>query len=121
SWTSLYAGTGKTAPNPLATYSTPGGGAPLYTATTVAASDLEAQVTAALAQARSCAFDVGTFAIDPAKLGEATVTLDGSPLGQDPGIGWSMPSTTELTLNGPACLAWRSSTATLSFNFPCDA
>jgi hypothetical protein len=108
------------APNSIATYATPGGTAPLYTAATSAVTDIQPQVTAALAQARSCAFDVATYAIDPSKLGEATVTLNGTPLGQDPGIGWSMPTTTELTLNGPACAAWRSATATISFAFPCD-
>jgi hypothetical protein len=118
-WASMFAHTGKASPNSIATYAPTGETAPLYQAATTAVSDIEPQVTAALAQARSCVFDMGT-AIDPGKLGEATVTLNGSPLPQDPGFGWSMPTTTELTLNGPACVALRTSTATIALNFPCD-
>jgi hypothetical protein len=120
SWPALFAGTGKAAPGSIATYSATGGTAPLYLAASNAVTAIEPRVTAALAQARSCAFDVGSSSINPAKLGEATVTLNGNPLAQDPGIGWSMPTTTELTLNGPACVAWRTAAATISFNFPCD-
>jgi hypothetical protein len=56
---------------------------------------------------------------DPSKLGEATVTINGTPL-TDAGVGWNMPTPTELVLNGPACAAWRTSTGTIKFAFPCD-
>jgi len=32
-----------------------------------------------------------------------------------------MTSDTELVLNGAACTAWRTPTATIAFQFPCDA
>jgi hypothetical protein len=120
SWPSLFAAAGKTAPGSIATYSTTGGTAPLFVAPTNAVADIEPQVIGALAQAKSCAFDVATFSIDPNKLGEATVTLNGTALPQDAGVGWSMPTPTELVLNGPACAAWRTPNAAISFNFPCD-
>jgi hypothetical protein len=120
SWPTLFAGTGKASPNSIATYSATGGTAPVYNVATTAVADVKTQVVAALAAARSCAFDLPNHTIDPAKLGEATVTLNGSPLAQDPAAGWSMPTTSELRLNGPACNAFRTATATISFAFPCD-
>jgi hypothetical protein len=121
SWPTLFSGTGKATPNSITTYSATGGTAPLYLAPTAAVSDIEPQVLAALAAARSCAFDLAAYAIDPSKLGEATVTLNGQTLAQDAGVGWSMPTTTELVLNGPACAAWRTPSATINFAFPCDS
>jgi hypothetical protein len=119
-WHNIFVSTGKAAPNAIATYSTPGGTAPLYMAATSAVADVQTQVAAALTAAKSCAWDLASFSIDPSKLGEATVTLNGAPLAEDAGIGWSMPTTNELTLNGPACAAWRTAGATITFNFPCD-
>jgi hypothetical protein len=120
SWPSLFASTGKSAPGSIATYSATGGAAPLYMAASGAVADIETQVTAALAAAKSCAFDLAQFSIDPSKLGEATVTLNGASLANDAGVGWSMPTPTELVLNGPACVAWRTPAATIAFAFPCD-
>ena len=122
SWPTLFAGTGKASPNPIATYAATGGSAPLYDAATNAVIDIEAQVAAALQAARSCEFDLTSYAIDPNKLGEATVSLNGTPVALDAATGWSMPTTTLLRLNGPACTALRApSTTSLKFDFPCDA
>ena len=120
SWPSLFAASGRTAPAPIATYSATGGTAPLYMAATGAVADIEAQVIAALSSVKSCAFDLAQFSIDPSKLGEATVTINGTPLAEDAAVGWNMPTPTELVLNGPACTTLRTSTGTIKFAFPCD-
>jgi hypothetical protein len=120
SWPTLFGATGKAVPNPIATYSATGGTAPLYNAATNAVTDIETQVKAALLSTKACEFDLATYAINPSKLGEGTVTLNGAALAQDAATGWSMPTTTELRLNGPACTAYRTANATITFAFPCD-
>ncbi len=121
SWSSLFTASGKTAPAPDATYGTTEGTAPLYMSASGSATDIETAVNAALAAVKSCAFDLSVHSIDPNKLGEATVTIGGVKVPQDGTIGWSMPTTTELVLNGFACSALRQPNANVSFSFPCDA
>jgi hypothetical protein len=117
----MLAATGKTGKVPIANYSSAVGTAPVFTAASGSATDIETAVNAALAAAKSCTFDVATFSIDPNKLGEGTVTLGGLIVPQDGSIGWTMPTPTELVLNGYACSIWRQPNAAISFSFPCDA
>ena len=121
SWLNLLAASGMTGNLPIASYSTAEGTAPLYKAGSNSATDVETAVNAALAAAKSCAFDLAQFSIDPSKLGEGTVTVAGNKIPQDASIGWSMPTPTEMVLNGYACTIWRQPNATISASFPCDA
>ncbi len=120
-WRTMLAATGKTGKVPIANYSSAVGTASVFMSASGSATDIETAVNAALAAAKSCTFDVATFSIDPSKLGEGTVTLGGLKVPQDGSIGWSMPTPTELVLNGYACSIWRQPNAAISFSFPCDA
>jgi hypothetical protein len=120
SWPSLFVASGKTAPDVLTTYAGPAGSAPLYMAASNSVADIETQVNAALAEAKSCSFDLSTYSVDMNKLGEATVTLNGTRVPQDASLGWTMASPSQLVLNGFACTTWRTPAATIAFDFPCD-
>jgi hypothetical protein len=120
SWSSLYAAAGRTAPAPLADYGSPTA-APLFMAASTSVTDLTTAVSGALSSlGRSCAYDLSSFAIDSTKLSEGSVTIDGTTIAQNATDGWSMPSETELVLNGAACVAAQAATS-VSFDFACDA
>jgi len=120
SWSTLYTVGGRTAPSPLAVYGTPTP-APLFMAASTSTADVTTALDAALSSlGGSCAFDLSSFTIDPAKLAEGSVTIDGTMIAQSAADGWSMPSDTELVLNGAACTAARQATS-IEFHFPCDA
>jgi len=123
SWVNLHTASGHNATTPVATYASAGGTAPLYKAASNSATDVQTALNAALAAAKSCAFDLapGQLSIDPSKLGEGTVTVAGNKIPQDASNGWSMPTPTEVVLNGSACTVWRQPNAAISFSFPCDA
>jgi hypothetical protein len=123
SWPNLLAASGHTGTTPVATYASAGGTAPLYKAASSSATDVETALNAALAAAKSCAFDLtpAQLSIDPGKLGEGTVTVAGNKVPQDASNGWSMPTPIEVVLSGSACTIWRQPNATISFSFPCDA
>jgi len=119
-WHNLWSAVGRTANNPIATYGTTGGTAPIYGSSTT--TPLLDQVKAAIASTKSCSFTLGGnlhVALD--KLANAQVAISGTTLAQDATNGWSMASDTELVLHGTACTAWRTPTATISFQFPCEA
>jgi hypothetical protein len=118
SWSSLYMTKGLTTTTPLATYGT-ATSAPLYMAASTSVADLTTAVSAALSSMKSCTFDLSTFSIDTTRLGEASVKIDGTTIAQSTTNGWSMPTGTELVLNGTACAAFQTAT-TIGFDFPCD-
>jgi hypothetical protein len=120
-WSAVFTATGKTPPTTAGTYSATAGAAPLYMATTNSTANIETQVKAALAAAKSCNFDLSAHSINSNKLGEGTVTIGGVGVPQDGSNGWSMPSPTALVLNGAACSSFRKPGAAISIEFPCDA
>lgn len=121
SWQSLYVSAGKSGVTPLATYASQAGTAPLYLAASTSASDIETQIGAALSSIKSCTFDLQQVHIDLAKLGEASVSINGNAVPLDATNGWQMPSGTKLDLEGTACATWRAGSAQIKFDFPCDS
>jgi len=122
SWTADWTAAGRTGTSAIATYATTAGTAPVYRAGAPSTPDLTSAVKAAFASMRTCGFDLATFQIDPTKLGEGQVSIDGTPLALDPANGWSMPNATTVRLNGQACATWRApAAANIGFAFPCDA
>jgi len=120
-WAALFAASKKTAPTALGTYAAANGTAPLYMAATNGTGDVETQVKAALAAMKSCSFQLTAHSINPAKVTEGTVTVGGTNYAEDAANGWSMPSSTVVTLNGAACSSYRQTGAAVAINFPCDA
>jgi hypothetical protein len=120
-WATLFTASKKTAPAALGTYAAANGSAPVYMAATNSTADIETQVKAALAAAKSCVFDLAAHSITASKVAEGTVTVGGVNVPQDGSNGWSMPSPTTLVLNGSACWSFRQPGAIVSFAFPCDA
>jgi len=122
-WASLYTAAGRTGTTPLAVYAAQGGTATAFVAASISQADVAAQLTAALANIKSCAFHLGGGpAIDLAQLAGAHVLIEGTEVPRGDADGWRMSSPTELDLVGTACAAWRASLdATISFQFPCSA
>jgi hypothetical protein len=120
-WTALFTASGKASPAAIGNYSATAGTAPLFMAATNSISDIETQLQAALAAAKSCAFDLSAHSILSNKVAEGTVTVGGVNVPQDGSNGWSLPSSTALVLNGSACRSYWQPGATISINFPCDA
>jgi hypothetical protein len=120
-WLALFDASGKTAPAAIGSYSAAGGTAPLYMAASNSKADIETQVKAALKAAKSCLFGITTFSIKESNAAEGSVTISGVSIPFDGSNGWSLPSSSEILLNGAACASWRQPNATISFYFPCDA
>jgi len=87
---------------------------------------LVTQLSTALAGVKSCTFDLNdvggkSIKVDPMKLDQAKVKIEGTEVPQNATNGWSLGATTsELVLNGTACTSWRMPNAKLiDFNFPC--
>jgi hypothetical protein len=87
---------------------------------------LVTQLTTALAGVKSCTFDLNdvggkSIKVDPMKLDQAQVKIEGTTIPQNATNGWSLGATTsELVLNGTACTSWRMPNSKLiDFNFPC--
>jgi hypothetical protein len=117
-WKALWTAVGRTGVSTIASYGTPGGVATVFGSSTT--TTLLAQAETAIAGLKSCTFSTGSVHIDPTKLASAGVTLGGQAIPQDATDGWTMPSNTVVALNGAACNAWRTPTATIAFQFPCD-
>ncbi|HEY6477496.1 MAG TPA: hypothetical protein VI456_13025, partial [Polyangia bacterium] len=120
-WDTLFTASGKTPPAAIGNYSATAGTAPLFMAATNSVSNIETQLQAALAAAKSCSFDLSAHSIYSNKVAEGTVIVGGVNVPQDGSNGWSMPTTTALILNGSACRSYWQPGATISINFPCDA
>ncbi|HVT06153.1 MAG TPA: hypothetical protein VHO67_01785, partial [Polyangia bacterium] len=122
SWNTDWTAAGRTGTSAIAAYASAAGAAPLYRAGGASTPDLPSAVNAAFASMRTCQFDLATFQIDPAKVSNGQVSIDGTPMPLDPTDGWSMPSPTTVRLNGQTCAAWRRPGAQkIGFAFPCDA
>jgi hypothetical protein len=100
----------------LGTYATTAGPSRAYTP---GASD-QAEIAARL---KTCSYSLGGGRrVDPTKLNLAHVKIGGAEVPLDASNGWSMPTDTEVRLNGATCASWRTpSTATIDFLFPCEA
>ncbi|HVY38021.1 MAG TPA: hypothetical protein VHM31_08800, partial [Polyangia bacterium] len=121
-WNADWTAAGRTGTSAIATYAASAGTAPFYRAGAASTPDLPSAVNTAFASMRACLFDLATFQIDPAKVSEGQVSVDGTPLPLDPTAGWSMPNPTTVRLNGQACASWRTPGGQkIGFAFPCDA
>ncbi len=128
SWSSLHAAAGRTASQPLATYSATGGTATVFSPGSTSETDLENAISAAISGVKSCTFDLSdvggrSIKVDTTKLAQAHVTIEGATIPLDATNGWtvnaSAPST--LLLNGTACTTWRMPTNNnIDFAFPCS-
>jgi hypothetical protein len=124
-WKSIWTAAGRTGTAPTATYQTPGGTATAYTPDPTNRTALVNAISAVVAGVKSCTFDltdVGgkSIKVDPSKLGQARVIVEGTDVPQDATNGWSMATQTQLVLNGTACTNWRlPDKKNIDFRFPC--
>jgi hypothetical protein len=82
-----------------------------------------ADQAALAARLKSCTFVLGGtgVSVDTTMLNRAHVRIAGTEIAQDATNGWSMPTGTQVVLNGTACATWRTpASAAIDFQFPCD-
>ena len=135
-WKALATKAGRTAGQALVDYVDPDGGVPGTAKAFMPNVADQASLTNTLAAlfngVKSCSFDLGdldgqTIKVDMTQLSSAHVCLgtkcpDTTEIPQDPTNGWSMTSSTQLTLNGTACEKWRMpNNNDISFDFPCKS
>jgi hypothetical protein len=126
-WMSMYTQAGRTGTVPIATYSATAGTAQVYSPGGTSQQALADQISAALADVKSCTFDLTNLQgkmikVNRSKLDQASVVVGGTVVPLDPtnANGWDVVTDTQLQLFGPACDAWRDPKVTdIQFNFPC--
>jgi hypothetical protein len=121
-WKADATAAGQTGMNLLGTYAATGGMAKYYQPDPSDQDALTTQLRSVLAGVKSCTFDLGgKITVDTTQLNLASVAIQGQPIPLDPTNGWSMATSTQLTLAGTACDTWRQPTSTtIDFNFPCE-
>jgi hypothetical protein len=125
----MYTAAGRTGTTPIATYAATAGTAQVYSPGGTSQQALADQISAALADVKSCTFDLTnlqgkSIKVVRAKLDQASVLVNGTavPLDTTNTNGWDAVTDTQLQLFGPACDAWRDPKVTdIKFNFPCEA
>jgi hypothetical protein len=75
------------------------------------------------ARLKSCRFNLsGNVKVDTTKLNTAHIKIAGADIPLDATDGWSMPTDTQVLLNGAACATWRTpGHDAIDFQFPCAA
>jgi hypothetical protein len=102
-------------------YADAGGATKYYTPDPTDANALENALSAAVAGAQSCSFDLqGKIEVDLENASLGKVTIDGNPVPYDDQNGWTMKSATELELVGTACGQLKNAKMGISFDFPCE-
>jgi hypothetical protein len=124
-WNSFQTMAGRTGMVPIATYGTTGGTAPVYAPTSTSQADLANQIAQALADVKSCTFDLSMqtppIQVDLTQLKLANVQIMGTTVPLDDTNGWKMLDSKTLELEGTACNQWRDPNVTqIMFNFPCQ-
>lgn len=111
----------------LGAYSATAGPTNPYMPSAADQGQLVAQLMTALAGLKSCTFDLNdvggkSIKVDPMKLDQARVKVEGVEIPQNATNGWSLgASTSELVLNGNACTTWRMpDSKVIDFQFPCS-
>ena len=121
-WQADATAAGHTGMTLLGTYAATGGMAKYFQPDPSDQDALTTQLRSVLAGVKSCTFDLGgKITVDTTQLNLASVAIQGQPIPLDPTNGWSMATSTQLTLAGTACDTWRQPTSTtIDFNFPCE-
>ena len=102
-------------------YAAAGGSTKFFTPDATDATALENALSAAVAGAQSCTFDLqGKIEVDLAHAGLGHVLIDGNAVPYNAQNGWQMTSPTQLELVGDACSQLKNATKGISFDFPCD-
>jgi von Willebrand factor type A domain len=102
-------------------YAAAGGTTKFFTPDATDATALENALSAAVAGAQSCTFDLqGKIEVDLANAGLGHVLIDGKAVPYNAQNGWQMTSPTQLELVGDACSLLKNATMGISFDFPCD-
>lgn len=102
-------------------YAATGGATKYFTPDPTDATALENALSAAVAGAQSCTFDLqGKIEVDLANASYGHVSIDGKEVPYDSTNGWQMNSATQLELVGDACALLKNATKGISFDFPCD-
>lgn len=102
-------------------YAMTGGTTKYFTPDPTDATALENALSAAVAGAQSCTFDLqGKIEVDVANAGLGHVLIDGKEVPYNATNGWQMTSSTQLELVGDACSQLKNATKGISFDFPCD-
>jgi hypothetical protein len=81
-----------------------------------------ADQAALAARIKSCSFTLaGNLHVDTARLNLAHIRIGTTEIAQDATNGWSMPTDTQVVLNGAACTTWRTAgSGAIQFDFPCE-
>jgi hypothetical protein len=122
-WKTMWTAAGRTGLTPLATYGPTAGTAMVYTPASTSQQALADQISLALANVKSCTFDLmaNKISVDLKQLSKASVLIDGVVIPLSDTNGWHMTSPTQLELVGTGCDTWRQQNATtIDFNFPCE-
>lgn len=121
-WKADATAAGQTGMNLLGTYADTGGTTKYYAPDPTDQTALTTQLQSVLAGVKSCTFDLGgKITVDTSQLNLASVSIQGQAIPLDPTNGWTMATSTQLTLAGTACATWRQPTSTtIDFNFPCQ-
>lgn len=102
-------------------YAATGGTTKYFTPDPTDATALENALSAAVAGAQSCTFDLqGKIEVDLAHASFGHVLIDGKEVPYNATNGWQMTSATQLELVGDACALLKNATKGISFDFPCD-
>jgi len=106
----------------LATYSSPGGTAPVFKPDSLNVMDLTNKIAQAIQGVKSCSFDLqGRITVILERQQSGAVFIQGNPVPWGEQDGWHMVSETELVLVGAACEQWQRPESTeIDFEFPCD-
>jgi hypothetical protein len=124
-WNTFLGNAGKTGMTSVATYGPTAGTALVYAPTSTSQTDLANQISQALADVKSCTFDLSMqtppIQVDVTQLNQASVQIMGSTVPLDDTNGWHMIDSKTLELVGNACNQWRDPNVTqIMFNFPCQ-
>jgi hypothetical protein len=122
SWKAEFNASGKLANQALGSYSASPGSAPYTSLDPSDAAGMTTKFQDLFARTRSCSFDAQGGEVVLGAEASGVVKIDAQVVPHGAQNGWSMSSSSVLTLNGSACQTWRSSTTSaVSVGFPCDA
>jgi hypothetical protein len=121
SWVADYNAAGRTGQMPAGDYTTTGGTAMVYKPDPSSPQALTDLIAGTVAAVQGCGFTLSNGKIDPTKLANAHVVIQGQEIPQGATNGWSVPDATHVQLNGSACTLYQQPQSTIAFKFPCDA
>jgi hypothetical protein len=122
-WAAEHLAAGKGMMEPIGTYGTVSGGAPVFSPDPTNKEALKEEFAKVLSGVKSCTFDIGgEIKIIQNLLSEAHVYIEGVEVPLDLAMtnGWYMPTDQQIELVGEACTNWRTpGNNKITWDFPC--